>query len=127
MSYEGSIDLIGGLRPKNNGNFKLVNMKDVYQPVETALPTGTGSTLQTGVMYFLKTPSAVIFGLPEDAEVGEMVYVSFQTSADTIPLFQINTDNHTDVDITPEANKVYEIMGVYNGSTWVMVTHEVSA
>ena len=124
MSYQGSIDLIGGLRPKNNGSFKLVNMKDVYQPVETTLPPDEG-ILQMGVMYFLTTPSEVIFGLPAKAEVGEMVYVSFQTSTDVVPTFLINTDNHTEVDITPEANRVYEIMGIYNGSMWVMVTYEV--
>lgn len=30
MAYSGSIDLISGLRPKNNGSFPLVNAKDVY-------------------------------------------------------------------------------------------------
>lgn len=30
MAYEGSIDLISGIRPKNNGEFPLVNAKDVY-------------------------------------------------------------------------------------------------
>lgn len=124
MSYQGSIDLIGGLRPKNNGKFKLVNIQDIYQPVETALPTG-GNKLQPGVMYFLSTPSEVSFGLPDTAEVGEMVYVSFQTSGTIIPTFTITTSNHTEVNITPEANKVYEIMGMYNGYKWVMVAHEV--
>ena len=123
MPYEGSVDLIGGLRPKNNGTFKLINMQDVYQPVETAIPED--GVLQPGVMYFLTNSSAITVGLPEKAEVGEMVYVSFQTGADVIPTFLINTDNHTEVDITLEANRVYEIMGIYNGVLWVMVTHEV--
>lgn len=30
MAYEGSIDLISGIRAKNNGAFPLVNAKDVY-------------------------------------------------------------------------------------------------
>lgn len=30
MAYSGSIDLISGLRPKNNGSFPLVNAHDVY-------------------------------------------------------------------------------------------------
>lgn len=122
MSYNGSIDLIGGLRPKNNGDFKLVNMKDVYQPIENNIPAN--GVLNAGVMYFLTDSSEVVFGLPEQAETGEMVYLSFQTSNDYTN-FQITTSNHSEVDIIPEANKVYEIMGIYNGSIWVMVTHEV--
>lgn len=30
MAYNGSIDLISGIRPKNNGQFPLVNAKDIY-------------------------------------------------------------------------------------------------
>lgn len=29
MAYNGSIELISGLKPKNNGNFPLVNARDV--------------------------------------------------------------------------------------------------
>lgn len=29
MAYNGSIELISGLKPKNNGNFPLVNAPDV--------------------------------------------------------------------------------------------------
>lgn len=82
--------------------------------------------LQPDQMYFLGEPREVVFGLPNDVPTGKMVYVSFQTSATVIPTVTITTNNHTKVNITPEANKVYEIMGVYNGSMWVMVTHEVS-
>lgn len=82
--------------------------------------------LQPDRMYFLGEPREVVFGLPNDVQTGKMVYVSFQTSATVIPTVTITTNNHTEVNITPEANKVYEIMGVYNGSMWVMVTHEVS-
>ena len=90
--------------------------------VTDTLPT----ILQPDRMYFLEEPRAVVFGLPNDVQTGKMVYVSFQTSATVIPTVTITTSNHTEVNITPEANKVYEIMGVYNGSMWVMVTHEVS-
>ena len=39
MAYNGSIDLINGLRPKNNGTFPLVAAKDVYVDDVTRLDT----------------------------------------------------------------------------------------
>ena len=30
MAYTGSVDLISGIRPKNNGTFPLIDAKDVY-------------------------------------------------------------------------------------------------
>lgn len=30
MAYEGGIDLVAGLRPKNNQNFSIANAKDIY-------------------------------------------------------------------------------------------------
>lgn len=38
MAYTGSIDLISGIRPKNNGSFPLVNAADVYVDDNTRLP-----------------------------------------------------------------------------------------
>lgn len=37
MAYNGGIDLIAGIRPKNNGNFPLVHAKDVYVDDELRL------------------------------------------------------------------------------------------
>lgn len=42
--YNGTIDLISGIRPKNNGNFPLVNAKDVLMPDGTRLSEFTGGT-----------------------------------------------------------------------------------
>lgn len=41
--YNGTIDLISGLRPKNNGTFPLVNAKDVQMPDGTRLSDFEGS------------------------------------------------------------------------------------
>lgn len=38
MAYPGSVDLISGIRPKNNGTFPLVNAQDVYIDDNTRLP-----------------------------------------------------------------------------------------
>ena len=37
MAYSGSIDLIAGIRPKNNGTFPLINAHDVYVDDNTRL------------------------------------------------------------------------------------------
>jgi hypothetical protein len=43
MAYSGSIDLISGIRPKNNGTFPLVNAADVYvEGDDTRLPEVLG-------------------------------------------------------------------------------------
>lgn len=40
MAYNGSIELISGLKPKNNGDFPLVNAPDVQVSEDgTRLPT----------------------------------------------------------------------------------------
>ena len=52
MAYSGSIDLISGIRPKNNGTFPLVDAKDVYVSDEYRLDAylallGGGGILET--------------------------------------------------------------------------------
>ena len=140
-NYKGSIKMGAGMTPASEG-YPLMQSCDIQvdedgtrldkklatlagiTPVEKTLPGGTG-ILRTGVMYFLATPATVEFGLPTTAEVGDMVYVSFQSSDNVIPTLRITTDNHTEIDVTLKPDTVYEIMGIYNGSVWVMVTHEV--
>ena len=39
MAYPGTVDLISGIRPKNNGEFPLVNAEDVYVDDNTRLDT----------------------------------------------------------------------------------------
>ena len=75
MAYEGSIDLIAGIRPKNNGTFPLVDAKDVYvndslrldaaitlTPVYSQTPTFTEWTFSggtEGVVYEVEIESPV--------------------------------------------------------------------
>ena len=37
MGYNGTIELIAGVKPANNGNFPMVNAKDVYVDDDTRL------------------------------------------------------------------------------------------
>lgn len=128
MSYEGSIELIGGLKPKNDGNFKLVNAKDIYQPVETSWPED--SALKVGVMYFLSQLVFVGFKLPKDAKAGDMVYAAFTTS-DYITGDRMFIEGSDYIGISEEEmaqvtiNKTYELMGIHNGTTWMLTLREV--
>ena len=45
MAYTGSVDLISGIRPKNNGKFPLVNAPDVYVDDNTRLDALLASML----------------------------------------------------------------------------------
>ena len=48
MAYEGTIDLISGLRPKHGGNFPLVDSKDVRVDDTTRLSDVAGRVVDTG-------------------------------------------------------------------------------
>ena len=52
MSYTGSIDLISGLRPKNNGNFPLIDAKAVYVDDDTRLDAAL-EKLENGLSHAL--------------------------------------------------------------------------
>ena len=51
MAYTGTIDLISGLRPKNNGEFPLVNAEDVYVDDNTRLDTALDNLTDKFVSY----------------------------------------------------------------------------
>lgn len=122
--YQGSIELIGGLTQKNNGDFKLVHAKDVYQPTATALPSD--GIAQAGVMYFLGEITSLSVGFPETAEMGQMVYIAFSSGV-TLPTVSFTTDNHVGIgDIIMLENRHYELIGMYNGTLWVFATREVA-
>lgn len=122
--YQGSIELIGGLTQKNNGDFPLVNAKDVYQPTATAIPDD--GIAQAGVMYFLGEITSLSVGFPETAKLGQMVYISF-SSGMTLPTVSFTTANHVGLgDVIMLENRHYELIGMYNGTTWVFATREVA-
>lgn len=130
-----SIELIDKIKPKNNGTFSLVDACDVEMEdgrrLEDAVKTHTSSSipengvLEVGVLYFLGEVEEINIGLPDTANLGDTVYLSFMSGTSPTVL-NITTDNHAGIDeliIQPEFT--YEIMGMWNGSKWVMVKHEV--
>lgn len=48
MAYEGTIDLISGLRPKNGGSFPLVDAKDVRVDDDTRMSDVAGKVVDQG-------------------------------------------------------------------------------
>lgn len=130
-----SIELIDKIKPKNNGTFPLVDACDVEMEdgrrLEDAVKTHTASeipddgVLAVGVLYFLGEAESITVAFPETANCGDIIYLSFESGI--IPtVLTITTDNYAGLDnfiIQPEFT--YEIMGVWNGSKWVMVKHEV--
>ena len=130
-----SIELIDKIKPKNNGNFPLVDACDVemrdgrrlddVMKAHSASILPDNGVLSAGVLYFLGDEEEITVGFPETANPGDMIYLSF-TSGITPTVLNITTDNHIGLDeliIQPEST--YEIMGMWNGDTWMMVKHEV--
>lgn len=74
MAYEGTVDLIDGVRPKNNGQFPLMNAKDVYVDDNTRLDAAlqskaaavivNGQTVDTKT--YIDSHIAAVYLQPED-------------------------------------------------------------
>lgn len=139
--FVGSIPLIGGITPKNNGNFALVDAKDVQvddkgKRLDAALAELGGQSTATqipesgvvdaDVMYFLGEVMSITVGFPDTAPLGSMAYVSFLTGA-IAPTLEVTTSNTVGLSsFKPTANKFVELIGLWNGNVWVFVTNEVT-
>lgn len=53
MEYQGSIELIGGLKPKNNGNFPLMEAKDIQVDSEGTRLDAALNGINTSVILTL--------------------------------------------------------------------------
>lgn len=74
MAYNGTIQLISGITPKNNGDFPLVNAKDVYVDDNTRLNTAIGKV--------------------EDTATGDLCNISILTQAEYQELINSGTVNN---------------------------------
>lgn len=92
MSYTGSIDLISGLRPKNNGTFPLINAPDVLvdETSDTRLDEALAATdehfkgvsvdPESGTMTFTRESGETVLVTPQPAiEAGDGIEVSGNT------------------------------------------------
>ena len=53
MPYNGNVEIVGGLVPKNNANFKLINVKDIYYSDDKDLLDVLGGFEEKGVKEFV--------------------------------------------------------------------------
>lgn len=119
--FNPSVGVQGCLYPM--GNFKPFHANHVYQPTAEALPAD--GIVEVGVMYFLGEITTLSVGFPENADRGDMVYLSFSTGT-TTPTVTITTSNHIGIDTDFTTGCCYEVMGVWDGARWVFVVHEVT-
>lgn len=99
---------------------RLSNLPEKY----TELPSDGVPLIDA--MYFLGEVTEVSLSLPETADKGDMIYISF-CSGEKIPSFNITTDNYIGLDVfTLQTGCFYELIGLWNGSKWVFVTNEVA-
>lgn len=119
--YTPSVGIQGGIYAL--GDFKPFHAKDIFHPTATSLPED--GIAEEGVMYFLGEITSISAGFPATAEPGGMVYISFSTGA-TAPTVEVITSNFIGIDTQIRTNCYYEIMGMWDGTRWVCVVHEVS-
>lgn len=53
MPYNGNVEIVGGLKPKNNANFKLINAKDIYYSDDKDLLDVLGGFEEKGVREYI--------------------------------------------------------------------------
>lgn len=133
-----AIEVIDKIKQKNNGTFALMDAADVEMPDGTRLDnkikdidTVSKTTLpedgiaETGTMYFLGELTELSVGFPVDAKAGDMIFICF-ASGDTATTLNLATENHIGLsDIIIRANSHYELIGLWDGSTWIFVKNEV--
>ena len=76
-----------------------------------------------GAQYYLGEQTAVSVVLPDDAEVGQMVTVSWYNSATAATLFITGT--MLAFDYTPSANTRSEINALWDGTYWAVLGNEM--
>ena len=115
MAYNGSIDLISGIRPKNNGTFPLVDAKDVYvtddKRLDVALdekadavdvipkPADEGTTGQILRIDEEGTPAWSDVGTPTEEQVGDAVDAWLTAHPEATTTVQDGTISYNKLDV----------------------------
>lgn len=98
--YNGTIDLISGIRPKNNGDFPLVNAKDVLMPDGDRLSNFSPNySLEEGELE-IRPDTYYVFGEVENLSVS-LVTVDDGKAHEYYFEF-IPSENFDSLTITPE-------------------------
>ena len=115
MAYNGSIDLISGIRPKNNGKFPLMDAKDVYvtddKRLDAALnekaeavdvipkPAVEGTTGQILRIDEEGTPAWSDVGTPTEEQVGDAVDAWLTAHPEATTTVQDGTISYNKLDV----------------------------
>lgn len=82
---------------------------------------------ESGYMYFLGEIESLSVGFPSNASLGDMIFISYTSGSSAINM-AVTTDNTDGLsDIMQLANRYYELIGMWNGSSWMFVTHNTEA
>ena len=130
-----SIELIDKIKPKNNGKFPLIDACDVEMPngkrldkameAEIAMQLPEDGIARIGIMYFLGELAELSVGFPETAELGDLLYVCFD-SGEIPTALEFTTNNYGGVGrLDTKANASYELMGMWIGTKWSVLKREV--
>lgn len=122
------------MKPKNEGDFALLDSCDVELEDGTRLDSKialsekelpSDNIALANKMYFLGEITELTVGFKDGSNIGDMVLISF-SSGSTAPSVEISTDNYAGIDnLTLRANCYYELIGLWNGTIWMFVKHEV--
>ena len=100
------------------GHFRL---SDAYPSVQVSGATVT-MTLEANKEYYAGALTSLTLSFPQTAEIGDYCYICF--TAGTTCEMSIQTTNSTDISPTFSSGYIYEIMGKWNGSKWLLAVHE---
>lgn len=108
---------------------KHLRLADAY-PCVTLSGSSLTLTLEPNREYYAGAVTSLVLSFPDSASVGDYCYLCFSAGASGSDCtVSVQTTNASDIaDITSEfvEGNVYEIMGKWNGSIWMLAVHEAA-
>lgn len=108
---------------------KHLRLADAY-PCVTLSGSSLTLTLEPNREYYAGAITSLNLSFPDSASVGDYCYLCFSAGASGSDCtVSVQTTNASDIaDITSEfiEGNVYEIMGKWNGSIWMLAVHEAA-
>lgn len=82
MAYTGTVDIIGGLRPKNNGRFPVAHAKDIYVDEKTRVSDVANKSTITGKGAPTSTTVGVVGKMYMDVDTGNLYKCTAETESE---------------------------------------------
>ena len=93
------------------------------QTGDATIKTAMDEIAVAGAQYYLGEQTAVSVVLPDDAEIGQMITVSWYNGATAATLS--STGTMLAFDYTPSANSRSEINALWDGTYWAVLGNEI--